>query len=146
MAGHSPTARNALIVGRTQAAATQPIPQALLEFEPPSATRTEGSEAAAQKIVTAVVPAATALTAVSAAGRGQVVTVQPMPPALLEFEFPTAALLEAPVKPAARSVLWLRCLGGYRLDGGCRPVSDRYGGERRRPCRVASGDQRRAAA
>ena len=43
MAGHSPTARNALIVGRTQAAATQPIPQALLEFEPPSAARTEGS-------------------------------------------------------------------------------------------------------
>ena len=106
VAGHSPTARNALIVGRTQAAATQPIPQALLEFEPPSATRTEGSEAAAQKIVTAVVPAATALTAVSAAGRGQAVTVQPMPPALLEFESPTAALLEAPVKPAARSVLW----------------------------------------
>ena len=29
-----------------------------------------------------------------------------MPPALLEFESPTAALLEAPVKPAARSVLW----------------------------------------
>ena len=107
MAGRSPTARNALIVGRTQAAATQPIPQALLEFEPPSAARTEGSiEAAAQKIVTAVVPAATALTAVSAAGRGQAVTVQPMPPALLEFESPTAALLEAPVKPAARSVLW----------------------------------------
>ena len=32
--------------------------------------------------------------------------VQPMPPALLEFESPTAALLEAPVKPAARSMLW----------------------------------------
>ena len=29
-----------------------------------------------------------------------------MPPALLEFESPTAALLEAPVKPAARSILW----------------------------------------
>ena len=94
MAGRSPTARNALIVGRTQAAATQPIPQALLEFEPPAAARTEGSiEPAAQKIVTAVVPAATVLTAVSAAGRGQAVAVQPMPPALLEFESPTAALL-----------------------------------------------------
>ena len=29
-----------------------------------------------------------------------------MPPALLEFESPTAALLVAPVKPAARSILW----------------------------------------
>ena len=43
MAGRSPTARNALIVGRTQAVATQPIPQALLEFEPPTAARTEGA-------------------------------------------------------------------------------------------------------
>ena len=29
-----------------------------------------------------------------------------MPPALLEFESPTAALVGAPVKPAARSILW----------------------------------------
>ena len=51
VAGRSPTARNALIVGRTQAAATQPIPQALLEFEPPSAARTEGAiEPAAQRL------------------------------------------------------------------------------------------------
>jgi hemolysin D len=34
------------------------------------------------------------------------VAVQPMLPALLEFESPTAALIEAPVKPAARSILW----------------------------------------
>ena len=105
-AERSPTARNALIVGRTQAAATQPIPQALLEFEPPSAARTEGAIEPAAQIATAVVPAAIALTAASARGRGQAVAVQPMPPALLEFESPTAALLEAPVKPAARSVLW----------------------------------------
>ena len=32
---------------------------------------------------------------------------EPKPPALLEFEFPTAALIEAPVKPAAQSVLWI---------------------------------------
>ena len=31
---------------------------------------------------------------------------KPKPPALLEFESPTAALIEAPVKPAAQSVLW----------------------------------------
>ena len=87
-AERSPTARNALIVGRAQAAATQPIPQALLEFEPPSAARTEGAIEPAAQIATAVVPAAIALTAASARGRGQAVAVQPMPPALLEFESP----------------------------------------------------------
>ena len=38
--------------------------------------------------------------------RRQGVAPRPMPPALLEFESPTAALIEAPVKPAARSILW----------------------------------------
>ena len=32
---------------------------------------------------------------------------EPKSPALLEFESPTAALIEAPVKPAAQSVLWI---------------------------------------
>jgi len=39
-------------------------------------------------------------------GRRAVATV-PMPAALLEFESPTAALIAAPVKPAARSILWI---------------------------------------
>ena len=37
--------------------------------------------------------------------RRQGVAPRPMVPALLEFESPTAALIEAPVKPAARSIL-----------------------------------------
>jgi hemolysin D len=45
-----------------------------------------------------------ASTAVAARRRPDVAT-QPMLPALLEFESPTAALIEAPVKPAARSIL-----------------------------------------
>jgi HlyD family type I secretion membrane fusion protein len=55
-----------------------------------------------------VVSAAMGSTAVSRvfAARSQDAARQPTVPALLEFESPTGALIEAPVKPAARSVLW----------------------------------------
>ena len=78
--------------------------------------------------------------------RGHGMATRARVPALLEFESPTAALVQAPVKPAARSILWTVVSAIFASYGGFRPVSDRYGGERRRPCRVASGDQRRAAA
>ena len=38
--------------------------------------------------------------------RNKPVDAQPMVPALLEFESATAALVEAPVKPMARSIFW----------------------------------------
>ena len=106
MAGHSPTARSRVDrrshAGRGHAAHPA-VPTRVLS---PRARRgLRGPRSCCPEIVTAVVPAATALTAVSAAGRGQVVTVQPMPPRYSSLSSVASSPPE-PRKPAARSVLW----------------------------------------
>ncbi|UGY22002.1 HlyD family type I secretion periplasmic adaptor subunit [Bradyrhizobium septentrionale] len=87
----------------------QSTPSALppLDFRSPSTVRKALPKPAAQSIRWTAIPTAMALT-VPAINRlfNERRKVDALPAALLEFESPTAALVEAPIKPAARSMLW----------------------------------------
>ena len=78
--------------------------------------------------------------------RGHGVATPARVPTLLEFESPTAALIEAPVKPAARNILWtiVSAIFACMAVSALFPIDMVVTGAG--PCRVASGDQRRAAA
>ena len=98
--------RFSLFGARRQGTPSEPPP--LVELKDPGTARKASAKPADQSIRWTAIPTAMAL-AVPAINRvfserNKAVVAQPA--ALLEFKSPTAALLEAPIKPAARSILW----------------------------------------
>jgi len=101
--------RFSLFGGRRQGTPAVPPP---LEFKSPSTARKAPAKPAARSIRWTAIPTALALKfpainrVFGAPNFGAPNKVDAQPAALLEFESPTAALVEAPIKPAARSMLW----------------------------------------